>query len=969
MLEPDGAAISAFVRAIFPYADPATYVSLRAFDQVDRGVPPLHIEAVLVGDDPDDLVQRAVNAARRAANAARPAVFAPPVCTFSSARTARSADVANGVALSVEIDSGDPAPARAQLESLLGPATIVIASGGEWQNPETGELHPKLHMHWRLAEPTATAEEHAKLQEARWMAASLAGGDPTAAPPAHPLRWPGSWNRKRAPRLATILALNDAAEIELSDAAEKLAEALEATGLGRKAGAAPKASGTPQAPVADVAAALLAIPNAEAHWDDWNRMGMATWRATGGSAEGLAAWEAWSAKSSKHDGNACADRWRHFGTSPPNLIGAGTIFMLARRHGWSRPKVKGRAALRVVEGGKGAPREKSPALADESGDGGHDRGAGAPEPRESECPLTALGHNDGVFYFFDVKGQFRALNPTQLATRGHLDALLGGALGWASAAHPAFNKEGEPIPGEYSVKGLGRDLIRRCFKAGLFRLDEPRRGVGVWRDADGVPVLHLGDAVIFLRGKEREKRDAGFRAGGALWPAAPAIRPPARPALAEEAQRMQGLFARWNWGGQPQERVFFGLWSAQLLGAAIRWRPHGLVVGPPGSGKTTLMELYAAASPLAMLLNDYTEAGIRQSLTGRAGPLLLDEAEGDKEGAERLQRVIELLRRASGGAGAQVVRGSSGGQGQRFEVMSPAMLGAVLPPTLLPQDASRITRLDLRARQEGGQGLPGAEDLAWVRKATPMLWGRALAGLPRFEANFALVHAALMARGCAPRLADQVGTIVAARAMMLSDDPLAPAEANEEVGQVAWLAVTEADQAPDMGPQACLTHLLQSVVDMTRNGTKPTVGALVVAATEPDGKTEREVLADHGLLVAPWPRKSDGRPSLYVADSHPRLAKLFEGTQWAAGRWKEDLRRLPKVAVPDTPQWIGKAKPRCTVLPPDLLPEGEAAPPATLAQLEALQEEFGMADGWVLGMLKSKWPYAQAKDDAAGRRR
>ena len=48
------------------------------------------------------------------------------------------------------------------------------------------------------------------LRKARWLAAVLVGADRTAAPPAHPLRWPGSWNRKGEPRLAHIAISNPA---------------------------------------------------------------------------------------------------------------------------------------------------------------------------------------------------------------------------------------------------------------------------------------------------------------------------------------------------------------------------------------------------------------------------------------------------------------------------------------------------------------------------------------------------------------------------------------------------------------------------------------------------------------------------------------------------------------------------------------------------------------------------------------
>ena len=52
---------------------------------------------------------------------------------------------------------------------------------------------------------------------------------------------------------------------------------------------------------AAVASALSVIPNNDLEWNDWNRIGMATWAATGGSEVGRKAFAEWSAKSSKND--------------------------------------------------------------------------------------------------------------------------------------------------------------------------------------------------------------------------------------------------------------------------------------------------------------------------------------------------------------------------------------------------------------------------------------------------------------------------------------------------------------------------------------------------------------------------------------------------------------------------------------------------------------------------------------------
>src|SRR5262249_59876350 len=84
----------------------------------------------------------------------------------------------------------------------------------------------------------------------------------------------------------------------------------------------------PQASIARIAAALAVIPNTM-DWDGWNAIGMATWRATAGSAEGFAAFDTWSRKSPKYDAHRTAEKWAALFKSPPTNIGAGTIFYLA----------------------------------------------------------------------------------------------------------------------------------------------------------------------------------------------------------------------------------------------------------------------------------------------------------------------------------------------------------------------------------------------------------------------------------------------------------------------------------------------------------------------------------------------------------------------------------------------------------------------------------------------------------------
>jgi predicted P-loop ATPase len=94
----------------------------------------------------------------------------------------------------------------------------------------------------------------------------------------------------------------------------------------------------PQADPELIADALAVIPN-NADWDRWYQLGMAVWRATGGSADGFTAWDTWSKKSPKYDARNTAQKWAAFFKSPPTKIGAGTIFHLADQASpnWRKP--------------------------------------------------------------------------------------------------------------------------------------------------------------------------------------------------------------------------------------------------------------------------------------------------------------------------------------------------------------------------------------------------------------------------------------------------------------------------------------------------------------------------------------------------------------------------------------------------------------------------------------------------------
>jgi len=337
---PDVVQLKRFADVLFKHAAPVGFVSLRGFQHRDRATT--FINPISLGDP--QFMDVVCERASQAAAWREPAVFCPPVATFKTGKSAAEDNVLEGVTLAGELDES-PNAAIAKLTEWLGEPTLAMQSGGEWINPKTGEIEPKLHTHWRLKVPARTSEDLRRLKEARALLVHLVDGDPTAAPVCHPLRWAGSWHTKGEPRLATIVSESDN-EIDLAEALDTLREEAGAAGIGAsgKSSNFHRAEGGPPKLLArnpkDVARALAVIPNDEAtHWGTWsNDIGIAVFGASGGEEWGFQEYDTWSAKSPKYDPKNTADRWAGFHKSPPSRAGMGKLWYLAEQAcpGWMK---------------------------------------------------------------------------------------------------------------------------------------------------------------------------------------------------------------------------------------------------------------------------------------------------------------------------------------------------------------------------------------------------------------------------------------------------------------------------------------------------------------------------------------------------------------------------------------------------------------------------------------------------------
>jgi hypothetical protein len=148
MREPDRGQLDIFVDALFRHARQG-YVSHRAFIEGTTKVFRITPSALTGGLS--FVADVAEDDARRAANNPQPAVFCPPICTFTDDKRAAEKNIAEGLALSVECDD-HPAQALAILEDILGPPTVSVLSGGKYVESR--------HRRNRKQAPFALAAEH-----------------------------------------------------------------------------------------------------------------------------------------------------------------------------------------------------------------------------------------------------------------------------------------------------------------------------------------------------------------------------------------------------------------------------------------------------------------------------------------------------------------------------------------------------------------------------------------------------------------------------------------------------------------------------------------------------------------------------------------------------------------------------------------------------------------------------------------
>jgi hypothetical protein len=567
--------------------------------------------------------------------------------------------------------------------------------------------------------------------------------------------------------------------------------------------------------------------------------------------------------------------------------------------------------------------------------GGGGRGPTKPPDRtpsdRAPCPLVFLGHLDGTFHFLDARGQKRQLTARTLGNRHELLALFLGSDAWLRQEFPKKAKvkrqgeSGEEVEVEivvdFRINDATRFLIRECGERGLYGEHVVLRAPGVWPGAKGLPIVHCGDCVLI----DGVWQDAGTRTDNQVWAAAAAT---ARPALGCDVQvglaLQDDLKNLWNFRKPGGEIAVLGLIACGYLGAAARWRPAGFLLGGMATGKSSLLNVMRAASPLHYYTNDTTKAGIEQAISGRAMPMFIDEA-ADREDQRGARMLLDMVLAASGGEGTRGSRGGSDGQARSFAIAGSIVMAAISPPDMQPQHLSRFTLIELvRASAGEDHTIAHRKLVETVRDAAPALWGRVLSRAEIFQDALAAFRAELLSSGSAPREMDQVGALLAGWFVLTHEGRPTERDCKEGVAALAAF-VSGADEVMlEDAPQRMVRHLVSSMVQLSRSTDRMQIGALIARVLETPSMIEtdisavlaRNVLANHGIRVirADEPKDLRGRDApraahgngVWFAPASVELRRLFAGiNSWEGERWLFELKRLESAREPKLKVRVG----------------------------------------------------------------
>jgi len=310
---------------------------------------------------------------------------------------------------------------------------------------------------------------------------------------------------------------------------------------------------------------------------------------------------------------------------------------------------------------------------------------------DNDIRIQCLGYRDRKFYFIASESQtILQFTGKELQKMEALRELCSDDTYW----YKQYGSSGET---PNFAGRVGAELIRMSYKTGIYS-PENIRGRGCWMDRGRV-VFHSGerlivdgvpcDPIAIKSSNIYQKLPSFFDLTNTV------------PLTAAEGKALAKISHRLRWRGRDSltADLFTGLIATAPICGTLRWRTHGWISGPPGSGKSFILNELAGRclGPLSVRPEgSSTEAGIRQQIQSEAIPVLFDEAEAQgRQGVDRRNMIIQMMRSASTDGGGKLFKGTANHQAHAFKIQSQFMLASIGVSLTEAADATRCLVLEL----------------------------------------------------------------------------------------------------------------------------------------------------------------------------------------------------------------------------------------------------------------------------------
>ena len=358
-----------------------------------------------------------------------------------------------------------------------------------------------------------------------------------------------------------------------------------------------------------------------------------------------------------------------------------------------------------------------------------------------------------------------------------------------------------------------------------------------------------------------------------------------------------------------------------------------------GAGKSEfqkLIELLHGEGGLVQS-NDATKSGITSQLGHASLPVALDELEPGDERSNKEKDIIALARVAS--SGGKWFRGSADQTGVGGQVFSTFLFSSILIPGVMKtQDVQRLIRLEMNPLHKGTKKL-SLKPREW-RKRGARLRAVLVDRWDSFDERLSEWRQALELADVMGRDADNWATVMALADMALSKTIPTQEHLTSMAKKVAYqVNADRADTTNDA--EAMLLHLMSQTYDPFRRGEQYNVAQWVAAAAglpgtatglfNPEGapmdksdqmNSAKKHLAQIGLRYYDQPE-----PCLFIMNKPiAPLIKLFEGSDWAGGAWKQSAARVPGATQPPNPPTLARITSRGWLMPLKAIPGMMAFP-------------------------------------------